>query len=349
MRQPLTVYASATAGSSGRASFVFQSVPQGLAWTGTVSVFNAPAAAVLTARVGVPSAGQTWGSWQGNATFGPVQAYDRMCLVIDATGLTPNTFFQAVWIGESSYVYEATPVSPTALSTATIAGSGGFATISFVGASSGNTGAGTSSNVVNLTLPAGILAGDVIIAHVVKQPGADTLSFKINGVAKTFTSIRSDSASGSANNCRSDVLWYVCDGTESSLTLQVQFSGGADIGTMSAEVYRNVNNSTPVSTSTGTVTTSSQSNISTTSLTTVIANQWVLSMFSQVNSTGVANGFSTPGGVTNRQNNSGQGSSSLSDDDEILAVAGASTARNATLGAVGSLVAQAIALTPASA
>lgn len=110
--------AQATSDSAGAATFRFISVTQGLAWTGVVSVPTAPTTAVLAASVGTSSTGDTWGSWAGNATFGPVQAISRETIVVTAAGLAASTSYTALFIGQSEEADVALPVFPTALATA---------------------------------------------------------------------------------------------------------------------------------------------------------------------------------------------------------------------------------------
>lgn len=118
MIQRLLETCSAVADVNGNATFAFAPTPAGLVWTGTVGVNLAPATAAFTARVGIASAGDPWGSWSGNGTFGPVQAWAPLRLVVEASGLTPGTTYYARWIGDSRSDWEAAFVSPSALTTA---------------------------------------------------------------------------------------------------------------------------------------------------------------------------------------------------------------------------------------
>ena len=97
--QILSQTVSATADSSGKATFTFTSPPAGFTWTGTLTCAAAPTSTVFLATVGAVS----WGDWGGNSVYGPVQVLGQgsQQLVVTATGLTPNTSFTMQWNGSS--------------------------------------------------------------------------------------------------------------------------------------------------------------------------------------------------------------------------------------------------------
>ena len=97
--QILSQTISATADSSGKATFTFTSPPAGFTWTGTLTCAAAPTSAVFLATVGAVS----WGDWGGNSVYGPVQVLGQgsQQLVVTATGLTPSTSFTMQWNGSS--------------------------------------------------------------------------------------------------------------------------------------------------------------------------------------------------------------------------------------------------------
>lgn len=127
-RARLTKQALATADAGGIATFIFEPPPPGLAWTGTIGVVGAPAGAVSSAEVGSAGGGFPWGSWAGNGTFGPVQAFGREVLRVVTSGLTPGTAYSATWIGVAEREEDAGPASPTALATSIASTSAGAVT-----------------------------------------------------------------------------------------------------------------------------------------------------------------------------------------------------------------------------
>src|SRR5208282_254935 len=106
--QQLNVPTSAIASASGTATFMFQSPPPGLVWTGTLTCAGAPPTAVFLATIGATS----WGDWAGNSVYGPVQAFANQQLVITVTGLTANQSFEIVWAGSSDAQSSVQPIWP---------------------------------------------------------------------------------------------------------------------------------------------------------------------------------------------------------------------------------------------
>lgn len=106
--QQINAPVSATASSTGTATFTFQAPPQGLVWTGTLTCAGAPATAVFLANIGATS----WGDWAGSSVYGPVQALASQSLVVTATGLTPGTSYELVWAGSSDAAESVQPIWP---------------------------------------------------------------------------------------------------------------------------------------------------------------------------------------------------------------------------------------------
>lgn len=121
--QKLEKGVSATADFAGEATFIFQSPPAGVSWTGTLNCANAPLASVFNAIVG----GTSWGSWGGNSVFGPIQILGQGSeqLTVTATGLTANTAYEVWLLGSSDQSVNLAPIWPDPTSsalTASIAG-----------------------------------------------------------------------------------------------------------------------------------------------------------------------------------------------------------------------------------
>lgn len=112
--QQLNQSVSAVASSAGAATFSFQSPPQGLVWTGTLSCPGAPVNAVFLVSIG----GTGWGDWAGNSVAGPVQAYANQQLIVTATGLTPGTSYDLIWLGSSDEPTGIEPIFPDTNSSA---------------------------------------------------------------------------------------------------------------------------------------------------------------------------------------------------------------------------------------
>jgi len=110
---------AAVAQADGTATFKFQSPPEGLTWTGTMTCAGAPLGAVFAAVIGAVS----WGDWAGNSVYGPVQALANQQLIITATGLVPGTSYEIVWAGSSDDSRNVQPVWPDANDSAIVASS----------------------------------------------------------------------------------------------------------------------------------------------------------------------------------------------------------------------------------
>jgi hypothetical protein len=106
--QQLNESVSAVASGTGTATFTFQSPPQGLVWTGTLSCGSAPATASFLAMIGATN----WGTWGGDSVAGPVQAYANQQLVVTATGLTAGLSYDLIWAGSSDEPSGIQPVFP---------------------------------------------------------------------------------------------------------------------------------------------------------------------------------------------------------------------------------------------
>lgn len=217
---------------------------------------------------------------------------------------------------------------------------------SFVNSAAGNTGVATSASSVSLTLPASLQANDLLIVQLVKQPSVNTLTFKINSVTQTFTAIpsRDESTTGSTNNCRSYLAYYVLAGTESGQTLQVTFSDGGDVATLGAVVYRGLNVSSPIDISSGAVSSASVTSKATASVTTTQDNDLLLSFFGKMYGTGSGTDtLSTPASTTSRLESHAQTQAGLLIVEENITPAGATSARTSSLSNASAMVAQAVA------
>jgi hypothetical protein len=112
--QQLNNPVTATSDATGAATFMFQSPPLGLTYTGTLSCPAATVNAVFQATIGT----SVWGSWGGNTVYGPVQAFAGQVLVVKATKLAPNTQYILSWLGSSDPSYLVQPAMPQANATA---------------------------------------------------------------------------------------------------------------------------------------------------------------------------------------------------------------------------------------
>lgn len=317
-------------------------------WTGTIACSSAPTAAVFTVLVGVPNLGQPWGSWLSTATFGPVQAWGMETVTVTATGLTAGATYQLLFIGVSEDATEAELVYPS-VSTAVVQSSTSYKLATFVAAAAANTGAGTSARSVTVALPSGVIAGDLLLVQIVKQPGTDTFAFTIGGAARSFTTARDDSTTGSPSNCRATLLYAQALAGDGGANLVVTFSGGADLAAVAVLVLRSVNVATPVQASGATVSTGNVTSIATPSVTTTIANQLILSCYGKVDSTGAGAVLTIPAGTSQLVANSSQGYAGLEAVDEYQASAGNTSTRAATTSTAAAAIAQVVALQPAAA
>ncbi len=161
--QQLNVPTSAVASATGTATFLFQSPPTGLVWTGTLTCAGAPPTAVFLATIGATS----WGDWGGNSVYGPVQAFANQQLLITVTGLTANEPFEIVWAGSSDAEGSVQPIWPdtnTSAITAALAPPG----LAF-GPTVANLSGGTAS--VNVTGPS---STRTLIIEVANPPAVPT-------------------------------------------------------------------------------------------------------------------------------------------------------------------------------
>jgi hypothetical protein len=91
----LLVFATASSDSAGNWSAVFDPVPLGFGWWGTIAI---PAlGASMSAQILVGS--KVIGSIPGPSPWGPIVALSGERVSLTATGLTPNEVYQGVWVG----------------------------------------------------------------------------------------------------------------------------------------------------------------------------------------------------------------------------------------------------------
>lgn len=132
--QPLFVIKTATSDSTGAATFVFDTVPSGLVWTGSFVIVRAPASSESVVSRGSSGAGIEMGSWFGPGPFGPLQGRGLEVFTVTATGLTASTQYQCNFVGVSIDASEAD-----------LAENAPF-TLPFLG----STAAGSSSSTLNI-------------------------------------------------------------------------------------------------------------------------------------------------------------------------------------------------------
>lgn len=109
---------SRVADVNGVATFAFEAPPRGYVITGSIGIPTAPSSAGSTLNIGPAGVGVTWGSWVGNATFGPVQAFGQEVMSITATGLVAGSTYDAIFIGYSEEESPSTLIIyPSALAT----------------------------------------------------------------------------------------------------------------------------------------------------------------------------------------------------------------------------------------
>ena len=112
--QQLTLSTSAVASATGTATFTFQSPPQGVTWTGTLTCAGSPATSIFLAVIGATS----WGDWAGASVYGPVQAFGMEQLIVTATGLTSGVSYDLEWTGSSDASTQVQPIFPDPVSSA---------------------------------------------------------------------------------------------------------------------------------------------------------------------------------------------------------------------------------------
>ena len=106
--QRLSLIQAATATSAGSATFTFPAPATDLVYLGTLVCNGAPAGATFIATVG----GTQWGSWNGSAVGGPIQALPGEQIQVSDTGLTAATTYNLQWIGRSDSLSETSPAYP---------------------------------------------------------------------------------------------------------------------------------------------------------------------------------------------------------------------------------------------
>ncbi len=107
------ISAQATSDASGNATFNFPMAPQGYVITGTVSIPTAP---ILT-QIAASLSGLVIGMWRGSNPWGPIEALSNQILSLSVTNLTPNTFYNAVWMAQCIANTDAPGNTPAALLT----------------------------------------------------------------------------------------------------------------------------------------------------------------------------------------------------------------------------------------
>lgn len=118
-RQQHQPTATATTDALGRCTFTFPPVAaQNLAVQGTVAV-NGGQAGTFTAH---DSTGLKWGTWSGSQPYGPITLQANITLELDATGLSPNTPYQAQFLGVADLVENLDASMPTALGASSLVG-----------------------------------------------------------------------------------------------------------------------------------------------------------------------------------------------------------------------------------
>ena len=96
-RQRLTRAISATASSTGEATFTLEYVPTSLYWTVTLNIPSAPASAESTAV----ASGSTYGQWRGSNSWGPLLVGNGEQLVVTTSGLLPGEQYVLQAVGFS--------------------------------------------------------------------------------------------------------------------------------------------------------------------------------------------------------------------------------------------------------
>lgn len=106
--QPLYQAASGVVAADKTLTIKFQPVPTLQMWTGMLNLYNALGTEQFQAQV----SNAPWGTFLGNAQFGPIQAQGAQVISITASGLTPGLNYNAVLIGTSSADGEVPYASP---------------------------------------------------------------------------------------------------------------------------------------------------------------------------------------------------------------------------------------------
>jgi len=95
IEQSIRKQAAAIVTSGGTVDILFEYIPEGQTWQGTISVQTPGAGGVWIAKI----SGQPLGQWNGGASFGPIQVGSSEQLEITGTGLVPGTQVIATLIG----------------------------------------------------------------------------------------------------------------------------------------------------------------------------------------------------------------------------------------------------------
>lgn len=96
--QRLYQAATGIVAATGKVTITFQPVPTLQMWTGALNVYNALGTETWQAQV----SNAPWGTFIGNAQFGPIQASGAQSITITASGLVAGTVYNAALIGTSS-------------------------------------------------------------------------------------------------------------------------------------------------------------------------------------------------------------------------------------------------------
>lgn len=138
MSQRLNLIAQATTNSAGKCTFTFPAVPQGLVWTGMLSVPMATASAAMTVYAGSAGTGSSpLFTFTGTSAGGPVMVGSLESITVAATNLAPSTGYTCTYIGGSDqYGPDTQWIGPTGSSPSPsiTAGQGVFRVIEQAGA-----------------------------------------------------------------------------------------------------------------------------------------------------------------------------------------------------------------------
>lgn len=115
MRQRLAQQVSGTVTAGGRVTLTFPPVPQGLTWTGAITLYT-PVDTALVITQGVWTAtrnGQPLATYGGTGILAGVQLVAQEVLTITGSYLPAGSIITAVWTGWSEDAWEAQPTEPT--------------------------------------------------------------------------------------------------------------------------------------------------------------------------------------------------------------------------------------------
>jgi len=206
--QRLSLTQAATASSTGTATFTFPAPATDLVYLGTLVCNGAPAGATFIATVG----GTQWGSWNGTAVGGPIQALPGEQIQISATGLTAASAYNLQWIGRSDSLSETSPAYPdTNTAVASQAPGNPVQIVALVGgasqATATNGGAGTS---VLLPAPTG---APYNLRHVAFVLGSGATQVEIIGHTSSFIYTVAFSSSAVLDNMAGQIVTEALDFT----------------------------------------------------------------------------------------------------------------------------------------